>query len=527
MAMLLPLTLGAGAASSSRGRRGCEGDRGLGALSGSCLRRIPTATSTGAGALGGAVVAAASGLLACSRAGAGRRAGRRHRRRQRLARTTCCSGAQTLQDLPRVLLGHDGSEEAARWLQALQARGLLTPSVELLSPPGRPSETPSAAAAAAAGGGGLGRVFAVLPDGRLFCRMESNDLALDPPCIGTDDEWETWDYIVTLLGEEWRNYYAWEYWRFLQPPSRARAEGVAGSLHALAGAVQAGAPGRWWREPAGADAAAAMLAQHGFCVLEDFLPHSLAQALASSAQAAWRSGNMASGVLGSGSGFARGDSVLWINTEDPALKAGRDDQGRQIMPKDGQMSAAVPQLGDALAHIDAFVAEVVAPRAPEAQGIATRSHAMFTCYPGAGGTSQTEKGYLRHLDNDITFRADRSNGRVLTTILYLNEGWEVSHGGALRLYERSPALQVRGEVLPKLNQLVAFWAAEVPHEVLAPKGRDRFACTFWYLDKEPGPSAVAFEAAPARRSWRTSPATAVTAPSGGASAVSAGMDFLD
>eukprot|EP00438_Fugacium_kawagutii_P031857 Skav224110 [mRNA] locus=scaffold2427:47497:58242:+ [translate_table: standard] len=89
-------------------------------------------------------------------------------------------------------------------------------------------------------------------------------------------------------------------------------------------------------------------------------------------------------------------------------------------------------------------------------------------------------------------------GRILTTILYLNPGWQDSDGGSIRLFEVDPPLQVRGELLPFGNRLLAFWADEVPHEVLPPR-KDRFACTFWYLDRDVDPSSVGFEKAPATK----------------------------
>lgn len=393
-----------------------------------------------------------------------------------------------------VQIGHDGSAEAAQWLEVFQARRLRTPNVDLLSPVGVPSEAPPGLACQAAEAK-VGRVFALLPDGRVLCGLESQAIAMEKPCIGTAHEWEHWDYAMVLLGSGWRDFYSWEYWRFLQPPTPMRKSSVAESLHALAVAAAGGVAGTWWRSGSGSEAAAAMLAAHGFCILDDFLPAAQAEALAGSAVSAWQGGSMAAGVLRSGAGFARGDSVLWVNTEDPACRGIADG----LVPEVGQLSAAVPELGSTLAHIDALVSETLAPRLSQAACIGTRSHAMFTCYPASVPHDDRESGYLRHVDNDKAFDGGYDNGRVLTTILYLNTGWEDSHAGQLRLFENFPPLQVRSEVLPMFNRLVAFWASEVPHEVLAPIGRDRFACTFWYLDREPGPSAVAFQGAPAQQ----------------------------
>ena len=54
-----------------------------------------------------------------------------------------------------------------------------------------------------------------------------------------------------------------------------------------------------------------------------------------------------------------------------------------------------------------------------------RQSAMATVYP-ANGTR-----YVRHVDNQA------GNGRVLTTILYLNPDWQEAHAGSLRLFVKA------------------------------------------------------------------------------------------
>ena len=53
---------------------------------------------------------------------------------------------------------------------------------------------------------------------------------------------------------------------------------------------------------------------------------------------------MASGVLSTGSSFARGDAVLWVNTHDPATGWANHK------PKDGQSSTSMPELRRAAWH---------------------------------------------------------------------------------------------------------------------------------------------------------------------------------
>eukprot|EP00439_Symbiodinium_sp_Y106_P075935 s559_g15.t1 len=220
--------------------------------------------------------------------------------------------------------------------------------------------------------------------------------------------------------------------------------------------------------------------------------------------------------------FMRRPRLSRVNTHDPAA-GGRKD----LAPKEGQVSAAIPALGPVLEYIDTLVGDILSPQFPERmQCLRTRSHAMFTCYPATDAeladadgklwlgpvaddsSGKGSRGYLRHLDN---VRAQGHCGRILTTILYLshfrsrsmNEDWASDLGGSIRLFEVQPPLDIRAEVLPKANRLLCFWSDEVPHEVLPPR-RDRFACTFWYLDREEDPSSVAFAKAPAAKAQASS-----------------------
>ena len=102
-----------------------------------------------------------------------------------------------------------------------------------------------------------------------------------------------------------------------------------------------------------------------------------------------------------------------------------------------------------------------------------------TCYPGGGAS------YSRHIDNQTG-----SGARVLTAIMYLNPGWTVEHGGALRVYPKQPdgSMGFGGEswrgydVEPRHNRLVVFWSDNrVPHEVM-PAHAERFAISVWYGD---------------------------------------------
>lgn len=79
--------------------------------------------------------------------------------------------------------------------------------------------------------------------------------------------------------------------------------------------------------------------------------------------------------------------------------------------------------------------------------------------------------YRRHLDR---FRDD--DRRMVSAVLYLNEGWQPADGGQLRMFLEG---DVEHDVAPLAGSLVVFLSGEVPHEVL-PAGRERLSLTGWF-----------------------------------------------
>lgn len=111
-----------------------------------------------------------------------------------------------------------------------------------------------------------------------------------------------------------------------------------------------------------------------------------------------------------------------------------------------------PQVADRLMHTD------------------FSNQAMFAVYPGESTR------YIKHTDNSAL-----TDGRRLTTLLYLNKEWQPEHGGCLRVFEPGmESVRVRRDIEPRWNRLVIFWSDEVPHEVL-PSFRDRVAVSIWYV----------------------------------------------
>ena len=121
------------------------------------------------------------------------------------------------------------------------------------------------------------------------------------------------------------------------------------------------------------------------------------------------------------------------------------------------------------------------PDAAEASALAALDALRVACnrslmtglaeYEGHYALYPPGASYARHRDR---FRDDDT--RVLSCVLYLNEGWRREDGGALRLYvEGDRAI----DVWPEAGTLVAFLAERFDHEVL-PATRPRLALTGWF-----------------------------------------------
>jgi SM-20-related protein len=80
--------------------------------------------------------------------------------------------------------------------------------------------------------------------------------------------------------------------------------------------------------------------------------------------------------------------------------------------------------------------------------------------------------YKRHSDRHAS-----GSSRIVSSVFYLNEGWQEGNGGELVIYneERMSTIQ------PELGTLVLF-LSEIEHEVL-PTHRDRKSITGWMLNE--------------------------------------------
>ena len=87
-----------------------------------------------------------------------------------------------------------------------------------------------------------------------------------------------------------------------------------------------------------------------------------------------------------------------------------------------------------------------------------------------------EKGafYEKHLD---AFKGE--SNRILSTVLYLNEGWQEGEGGELVIYdENDPAIEI-GRFYPKKGRLAVFLSECFYHEVVV-ANRTRHSIAGWF-----------------------------------------------
>ncbi len=225
----------------------------------------------------------------------------------------------------------------------------------------------------------------------------------------------------------------------------------------------------WWITDEALDGVAAELSAKGFCVLDGFLGRTFAGALRDEVAGVRADGHLQLSRLAGGRNgtmltythtAVRGDLVGWFDGEE----AGMWPHGT---------------LAKYLQKVDTLIAQL-GERVPLLASIASRSKAMLACYPGGGAR------YVRHCDNSCDAgRGERCNGRRLTAIVYLNEGWAPLDGGELRVFapyapKEQPPL---ADVQPLFDRLLLFFADyRVPHEVL-PAHSERLAITLWYFDK--------------------------------------------
>lgn len=192
-------------------------------------------------------------------------------------------------------------------------------------------------------------------------------------------------------------------------------------------------------------AAADALANRGWCVLHDLLTPARTRALSDECAALHAGSQLIPARVGAArkATVLRGDSTRWFEA--------------------GALSA--PQ--------QAFVERIDALRVllnHELMLGLVESESHYAVYPPGAR-------YARHLD-----RLRDNDARVLSAVFYLNEGWQASDGGALRLYTDDGGHQ---DVLPLAGRLLLFLSARFEHEVL-PATRARMSIACWMRQRAIG-----------------------------------------
>lgn len=259
--------------------------------------------------------------------------------------------------------------------------------------------------------------------------------------------------------EQWMLQYEIDYWQAVRPPSPKTRKRLVDTIFEPLSRVRksfASKEGAWWATPEAGRVWIKALENEDFLVLDDFLPLADARELAKALEK--RRPKMQPGRTDSElSAYGRGDKVLWLQPSE------------------------VPELGPLVEHTNALVSLLM--DIPEVkiqarmQGITALSDAQFAVFPGS--PENDDARYIRHVDNE-----DGCNGRLLTCTFYLNEDWDAEHdGGEIRLFEEDQK-QIKVDVAPEMNRLVAFFSdSSVPHEVRRSR-RDRCAITTWYINEE-------------------------------------------
>ncbi len=111
------------------------------------------------------------------------------------------------------------------------------------------------------------------------------------------------------------------------------------------------------------------------------------------------------------------------------------------------------------------------------QGLNQRLYMGLFDFEGHFATYPKGAFYQRHVDA----LHGRSN-RVLSVILYLNDGWSADDGGELLMYPEHQECQEKEpiqRVVPELGTMVVFLSEQFPHEVLE-SHRQRYSLTGWF-----------------------------------------------
>lgn len=183
----------------------------------------------------------------------------------------------------------------------------------------------------------------------------------------------------------------------------------------------------------------------GWAVADEFVSTTLAHDLRTLALDAWENGEYRQARVGHGELAqtqlsVRGDRIMWLNEQ--------------------------PQAPAFIAYLERL----------ESLRVAVNRALMLGLFEWEGHLAMYPPGsfYRRHLD--VFAHAKQ---RQLSTILYLNEGWQPEDGGQLRMYLDGANLAPHLDLAPLSGRLVCFLSDTFYHEVL-PSQADRLSITGWF-----------------------------------------------
>lgn len=185
------------------------------------------------------------------------------------------------------------------------------------------------------------------------------------------------------------------------------------------------------------------IAEKGWSITDHFLPDMLLRTLVTEAETIWDSGEFSRAGIGAGSSLAlkpeiRSDRVHWLDA--------------------GSLTPAQQQYWDTIDELRSTLNRSLF--------LSMRSfEAHLAVYPPGSF-------YKKHLDQHAEVQH-----RLISCILYLNEGWTEADGGYLRIYDQSDE-SVFTDILPVWGRFACFRSDLILHEVL-PGNRERFSLTGW------------------------------------------------
>ncbi len=183
------------------------------------------------------------------------------------------------------------------------------------------------------------------------------------------------------------------------------------------------------------------LASHGFYVWDDFLDKPHIQSIKESMPDNLQDARIGRRNTLQGNKGVRGDLTLWLD----------------------------PEMSDPIAQYMAKMEEIRQQLNNECYLGLRDFETHFCRYPNGSF-------YKKHIDN-----AREQNRRKITTVLYMNESWELGDGGELVMYDGKDNELFKLE--PLSGRMIFFMSEEFPHEVL-PTEKARESIAGWFLTQK-------------------------------------------